>query len=134
MTTRSRKVRSCDTTTTADGVEATNRSSMLEAGEVEVVGRLVEQQHVLAREQDGSQRGPRRLAAGEVADRDVEPIGRQADLGQHRAGAGVEVVAADGEEVLERGAVGLDRGPSSPIACIAASSARRRRHPVRRAR
>ena len=35
----------------------------VEAGEVEVVGGLVEQEHVEAREQDGGERGPRRLTA-----------------------------------------------------------------------
>src|SRR5690606_22992574 len=41
---------------------------------------------------------------------DVEAVRGQADLVEDGADAGVEVVAADGEEVLERGAVGLDRG------------------------
>src|SRR3546814_3962774 len=38
-----------------------------------------------------------------------EPVGRQTDLREDGAGACVEVVAADGQEVLERRAVPLDR-------------------------
>ena len=125
VTTRSRKVRSCDTVTTAAGVERHELLEQVEPGEVEVVGRLVEQQHVLARQQDGRQRGPCRLPARQVADLDVEAIGGQADLGEHRARAGVEVVAADGEEVLE----GRRRRPrstsaSSPMARASRASRR----------
>ena len=85
------------------------RLEEIEPGEVQVVRRLVQQQDVLAGEQDGSQRGTGRLAAGEVADLDVEAVGGQADLIEHGARAGVDVTAPDGQEVLERRRVGLDR-------------------------
>ena len=111
------------------------RLEQVEPGEVEVVGGLVEEQHVLARQEDRGQRGPGRLPAGEVADLDVDAVGGQADLGEHRAGAGVEVVATDGEEVLEGARVGLDRvgvvahrGRGASSASLAAAT------PVRRAR
>ena len=76
-TVRSRNVRSCDTTTTAAGVAVHEPLELVEPGEVEVVGGLVEQQHVLLRQQDRRQRRPRGLSAAEVADGDVEPVSRQ---------------------------------------------------------
>ena len=85
----------------------------VETGEVQVVGRLVEQQDVEAAEQDRRERGARRLPAREHRDLDVEPVGGQAEIGAHRADARVEVVAAEREELLERVGVGLGRaGPS----------------------
>ena len=65
VTVRSRNARSCETTTTEPSKPARNTSSALEPGEVEVVRRLVEEQHVVAAEEDRRERGPRRLAAGE---------------------------------------------------------------------
>ena len=110
MTARSRNARSCDTATTAAGVDATNALEQVEAGEVEVVGGLVEQEHVVPGEQHGGQRRPGRLAAGEVGHLELDPIGRQPHLREHRTGARLEIVATEGEEAVERLAVGLDRG------------------------
>ena len=95
---------------------------LVEPREVEVVGGLVEQQHVLLRQQDRRERRPRGLPTAEVADGDVEPVGRQPDLGEHRAGAGIEVVATEREVVLERLAVGDDR-----LRVVARARASRRR-------
>ena len=60
----------------------------LEAGEVEVVGGLVEQQHVDARQQQHGQPDARRLAAREGAHRHAEPVRGEADVGQRRARRG----------------------------------------------
>ena len=72
--------------------------------EVEVVRRLVEQEHVEAREQDRGQPGPRCLAARErrrlLLERDGEP-----ELRAGGAGAGLEIGAAEREEALERSRV-----------------------------
>ena len=73
----------------------------VQAGEVEVVGGLVEEEDVEPGQQHRGQCSPRRLTAGEHAHGHVETISRQADVGQHRAHAGVEVVTAEGDEVLE---------------------------------
>jgi hypothetical protein len=73
----------------------------LQAGqpvEVEVVGGLVQQQHVEAGEQDGGQAGLDPLPARQPGQGNLENVGLQADLGQHARGAGVVVVAAEGEE------------------------------------
>ena len=75
-----------------------------EPREVEVVRRLVEQEHVEAREQDRRERGARRLAAGEGGQRAVEqPV--EADVRGRGARPGGEVVSADPEEPLQRLAV-----------------------------
>ena len=73
----------------------------LEAGEVEVVGGLVEQEHVDARQDEDRQTDAGGLAARQGAHRQVQAVGREADLGQRRPGAGGEVVAPEGEERLE---------------------------------
>ena len=77
----------------------------VEAGEVEVVRRLVEQEHVEAGEQDRGERRASRLAAGE---RRELALGAPAepDVVEHRARAGVEVLAAEQEVALERLGVG----------------------------
>ena len=49
--------------------------------DVEVVRRLVEQHEVAAREQDARQLGAPALAAGERADREIEPVGREPEPG-----------------------------------------------------
>ena len=76
-----------------------------EAGEVEVVGRLVEQEDVEARQQDSRQRGAGRLAAGEARHL---ALGARAepDVAQDGAGARLEVLAAEREEAVEGIAVG----------------------------
>ena len=71
----------------------------LEAVEIEVVRRLVEEQHVEAGEKDRSQLGARRLASRESPERPVEPV--EPDPGRSLAGACVEVVGAEREEALE---------------------------------
>ena len=84
----------------------------LEAVEVEVVGRLVEEQDVEAREQDRRQRGAGGLAAGERDGLEVEQRGIEAEVAQDRLGARLEVGAAELEPGLERlgVAVGGARG------------------------
>ena len=78
----------------------------VEPVEVEVVRRLVEQQHVEAREQDRGQPRPCGLTAGErrrlLFERDGEP-----ELGAGRACPGLEVGTAERKEALERGRVGV---------------------------
>ena len=54
--------------------------------DVEVVGRLVEQQQVGMVEQRVRERDPAPLAAGETADRGVEPVGEAAEARRRRAG------------------------------------------------
>ena len=72
----------------------------LAGGAVEVVGRLVEQQHVGSCEQQSGQREPDRLAAGDLADVSVQQGPRQAEPLELGAGALVDVpVGADGVEV-----------------------------------
>ena len=53
------------------GQRAEEAFQAFEAGEVEIVGRLVEQEHVEAGQQHRRQPGPGRLAAGQVGDGDV---------------------------------------------------------------
>ena len=76
-----------------------------EPGEVEVVRRLVEEEDVEAREQDAGERGARGLAAGERGERLVERLRLEAHVREGSAGARLEVVAAEGEEAVERLAV-----------------------------
>ena len=81
----------------------------VEAVEVEVVRRLVEQQHVEAGEQDRREREPGRLPAGELRGRPVE-LDVEAELGADGARPRVEVAAAEREEPLERERVRLAGG------------------------
>ena len=69
VTVRSRKARSCETTTSADSGRREEPLEPLEPVEVEIVRGLVEEEHVEAREQDRGEREPRRLAARERLDR-----------------------------------------------------------------
>ena len=71
-----------------------------EAGEVEVVGRFVQEEHVEAREQDRGERRPCGLAAGEGLHLTVRAAA-EPDVVEHRRGAGVEVLAAQREEAIE---------------------------------
>ena len=73
-----------------------------QAVEVEVVGRLVEQQDVEAREQDRGQRRARGLAAGERRGLQVEQRGIQPEVAQDRLRALLQVGAAEREPRLER--------------------------------
>jgi hypothetical protein len=79
----------------------------LQAGEVEVVGRLVEQEDVVAREQHAGQRRPRRLAARQRHGLGVEQVQRQTEVDAHLLGPHLQVGAAEVEPALERGAVGV---------------------------
>ena len=79
-----------------------------EPGEVEVVRRLVEQEDVEAREEDPRQRRSRGLAAGERLERLVERLGPEPHLREDGGGPRGEVVAAEGEEAVER--LGRGRG------------------------
>ena len=90
----------------------------LEAGEVEVVRRLVEQEHVEAGEHDRGQARPRRLPARERGHLEVEDAGREPEVGAHRADAGVEVGRAEREVALERVGVRVvgARAPGRPSA------------------
>ena len=85
--------------------------------EVEVVGRLVEQQHGGAAEELRGQAEQHRLAAGQLADPPVQRDLLQAEPVQRGAGPllGVPVVA-DAGEVLLAGVAGLDRGQGRPDA------------------
>jgi hypothetical protein len=71
----------------------------LEAVEIEVIRRLVEEQHVEAGEQDRSQLGARRLASRESPEPPVEPV--EPDPGRSLAGTCMEVVGAERQEPLE---------------------------------
>ena len=87
----------------------------LEPVEVEIVRRLVEQEHVVAREEDRGQREPRGLAARELLHRPVEPDG-QPELGEHRGRARLEIAASECEKAVERGRVALARvAPGSEL-------------------
>ena len=94
----------------------------VQAVEVEVVGRLVEQQHVEAREQDRGQRGAGGLAAGQRRGLEVEQAGVEPEVAQHGLRAGVEVGAAERQPALERLGVAV----AAPVG-VGQSSSRPRR-------
>ena len=124
MTTRSRKARSCDTVTTADGVDATNASSRSRPAKSRSLVGSSSSSTSWRRQEDGGQRGPGGLPAGQVAHLDVEPVGGQARpgraprrrgrRGRRRRGRG----SARGRRCRPR-----STSASSPIAAVAASSA-----------
>ncbi len=74
----------------------------VEPGEVEVVGRLVQQEHVEARQQDRREVRPGGLPAGEGRHLEVERAFGQAEVGEHRADARIEVGGAEREVLVER--------------------------------
>jgi hypothetical protein len=80
-----------------------------EAVEVEVVGRLVEQQDVEAREQDRGQRRARGLPTGEPDGLPVEQRGIQPEVAQDRLRPLLQVGAAEREPCLERLGVAVPR-------------------------
>jgi hypothetical protein len=82
----------------------------LQPVEVQVVGRLVEQQHVEAGQQDGRQPGLDPLAAGQPRHGQVERVRAEADVGEHAGRAGVVVVAAEGQEAGQGVVVGVQLG------------------------
>ena len=83
--------------------------------DVEVVGGLVEQQHVAAGEQDAGELDAAALAAGEHGERQVEAVGGEAEAGGEAAHLGLGRVAAVGAELLlgvgEAGDVARRWGP-----------------------
>jgi hypothetical protein len=118
----------------ARGQAAEEPLQPLEAGEVEVVRRLVEQEDVEAREQDRSERGTRRLAARERGD---VPGGStfETDLGQDGAGAGVEALAPSARKRSSASEYNAARPGSSPSRAASPSiSDSAAPTPVRRAR
>ena len=76
-----------------------------EAVEVEVVGRLVEQQHGRPREQHAGQQRARRLAAAEAAERGVERHVRDAERVARAVELRLQRPAAERAEALLRLAV-----------------------------
>ena len=110
----------------------------LEPGEVEVVGRLVEQEHVVAAEQHAGQRGPGRLPAGQRRRLRVEQAERQPEVRAHLLGAHVEVGAAEVEPAGQRLVVvrarprrwSARRSRRRASACAAATPVRRARKAV----
>jgi hypothetical protein len=78
----------------------------LEAVEVEVVGRLVQEEDVEAGQQHGGQVDLHLLAAGELRHRPVHSVGRDAEVGQHLGDPHVVVVAAEGQQPGQGGVVG----------------------------
>ena len=101
--------RSWETSTTPPRALGQQRAEALEAVGVEVVGRLVEEDDVEAGRAQGREAGARRLAAGQRAQRAVEQVGAEAELGGGRGEAGLGVVAAEREPALEGGRVRLER-------------------------
>ena len=95
VTMRFRKYRSWDTTTTLpayDGEEALEPAERLQ---VEVVGRLVEEQEIGAQEQQAGQGGPHAPAARELAERaDGHPVRREPEPAEDDLGLGLEAIAA----------------------------------------
>ena len=73
----------------------------LQPGEVEVVGRLVEQEHVEPGQQQRRQPGPRRLAAGQRGGRLGQQAAGEPEVGPHLPDAGIEIGAAEGQPPLE---------------------------------
>ena len=112
------------------------RLQPVEPVEVEVVGRLVEQEDVVAAEQQRRQARAGRLAAGQRGHRLVE-VDAEAQVGGDRAGPVVQVRAAEGEPALERDGVrvvGAGRARSQRLGgrvqprCAAATPVRRARN------
>ena len=95
----------------------------VEGGEVEVVGRLVEEQDVVRDRRIGRELGARRLATGERRRRLVEEAGGEAEVGPDRTDAALEVGAAEGQPAVE----GLG------VAVVGAGLALRQRRRSRRA-
>ena len=78
----------------------------LQPVQVQVVGRLVEQQHVVAGEQQRGQPGPGRLPAGQRGHRRVQRR-RPGRRRRRLTGPLVQVGAAEREPALQRGGVGV---------------------------
>ena len=90
------------------GVEAAHEAfEPFETVDVEVVGGLVQQEHVEAGEEQRGQLGPGGLAAGQPAQLAVEGARRQAEVVGDGRGAGVEVGVAERHPPVERAVVAL---------------------------
>ena len=85
----------------APGQGIDERLESLQTGEVEVVGGLVEEEHVVTTEQDGDQRRACRFTSRQDAHRRVEQAGRETDVVTGRAGARVEVGSTHREVGVE---------------------------------
>jgi hypothetical protein len=81
----------------------------VEPVEVEVVGRLVEQQHVEAREQDRGQGRARRLPARQRGGLELQQRGVEPEVAQDGLRPRLEVGAAERQPGLERARVGVGR-------------------------
>ena len=81
----------------------------IEAVEVEVVGRLVEQQDVELRQHQRCQADPRRFAARQRRHRLGEQTLGKVEVGPHRSDAHVEVGRAERQPPIERVAVPIVR-------------------------
>ena len=77
----------------------------LEAGEVEVVRRLVEQDDLEAGKQDARERHPRRLASREGGGRLPEDLARQTEIVGGHTHPGVEVSGTQAQPVIKCHAV-----------------------------
>ena len=77
--------------------------------EVEVVGRLVEQEDVEAREQDRRESRARSLSSGERPHGQLEPFSREAGVRAGDSGARIQISAAEHEQALERLGMGRDQ-------------------------
>ena len=82
----------------------------VEAVEVEVVGRLVEQEDVEPRQQQAGELGAGGLAAREAGDLAVERRVGQVEVGGHRGDAGVEVGPAQRHPAVEGAGVAVGGG------------------------
>ena len=78
-----------------------------EPGEVEVVRRLVEEEHVEPGEHDRGEARPGRLPTRQRGHLEVEHARREPEVGAHRADPRVEVGRAEPEVTLERVGVGV---------------------------
>ena len=84
--------------------------------EVEVVRRLVEEQHLEARQQDRGERGPRGLAPRERARRLLESLCGKPESGADGPRARRQIRAAQREEPIQRGGVPLGQLRLAPEA------------------
>ena len=91
------------------GVGAQRLEHLLPAGRVEVVGRLVEQQHVGARDDQRGHGQPGPLAAGERAGPLVDGVAGEEEGAEDAAQLGVGAVRGGRPHDLEQAAVHVDR-------------------------
>ena len=87
----------------------------LQPVEVEVVGRLVEQQHVEAGQQHRGQVDLHLLPTGQLADRPLLNPAGQAEIGQHLRHPHVVVVAAQRQQAGQGSVVGLELGRTGRV-------------------